>query len=98
METRQGLDRKEIWDEIYLLLILTFWFKDKKLILTDFFQSTKDQNIAVEKKSVIIQLLSDDKAFRVSPAVDSVTSEISSIQKVVEFQIQHLEIFKKKMA
>ena len=98
METRQGLDRKEIWDEIYLLLILTFWFKDKKLILTDFFQSTKDQNIAVEEKSVIIQLLSDDKAFRVSPAVDSVTSEISSIQKVVEFQIQHLEIFKKKMA
>ena len=81
-----------------MLLILTFWFKDKKLILTDFFQSTKDQNIAVEEKSVIIQLLSDDKAFRVSPAVDSVTSEISSIQKAVEFQIQNLEIFKKKMA
>ncbi len=76
-----------------------------------FFNSTNDHNIVVEERSVIIvgktgagksnllnKLLLDDNAFRVSPAVESVTTEISSIGKVVEFQIQYLEIFKKKIS
>jgi GTPase SAR1 family protein len=80
-------------------------------LIKDFFESKNNQTTAVEERNTIVvgktgagksnllnKLLSDENTFRVSPSVESVTSEITSVKKLVEFEITYQEIYKKRIS
>jgi len=86
-------------------------FSNNFNLIKDFFESKNNQTTAVDERNVIVvgktgagksnllnKLLSDDNAFKVSPSVESVTSEVTSLKKLVEFEITYQEIFKKRIS
>jgi GTPase SAR1 family protein len=86
-------------------------FSNNVNLIKDFFESKNNQTTAVEERNTIVvgktgagksnllnKLLSDENTFRVSPSVESVTSEITSVKKLVEFEITYQEIYKKRIS
>jgi GTPase SAR1 family protein len=86
-------------------------FSNNVDLIKDFFESKNNQTTTVEERNTIVvgktgagksnllnKLLTDENTFRVSPSVESVTSEITSVKKLVEFEITHQEIYKKRIS
>ncbi len=64
----------------------------------------EDRNVIVVGKTgagksyLLNKLLLDDTAFEVSPSVESVTTQVTSIQKQVECEMQYADKFKTKIS
>jgi GTPase SAR1 family protein len=86
-------------------------FSNNVKLIKDFFESKNNQTTAVEERNTIVvgktgagksnllnKLLSDENTFRTLLSVESVTSEITSVKKLVEFEITYQEIYKKRIS